>query len=188
MTPHPVVLERDVPRPIEFEDSTLVCGGFLKTPVRVEVERQGLNRFVLISKCDWVFHAVVGRSRSRTALSAVRTFEKLRVVALAVLEMERRRNEELEVADPMLALSRTPSSSACARSRSARPRRCCAALAPAVVEVLAADVAPYTLPEAGSLTTISVYVVPRARTTPLVYVLDSNVDMVISVLRHELCL
>ena len=96
VTPHPVVLERDVPRPIEFEDSTLVCGGFLKTPVRVEVERQGLNRFVLISKCDWVFRAAVGRSRSRTAVSAVRTFEKLRVAALAALEMERRRNEELE--------------------------------------------------------------------------------------------
>ena len=55
-----------------------------------------------------------------------------------------------------------------------------------MVEVLAADVAPYTLPEAGSLATISVYVVLRARTTPLVYVLDSNVDMIISFLRHEL--
>ena len=141
---------------------------------------------MLISKCDWVFHAAVGRSRSRTALSVVRTFEKLHVAALAALEMERRGNEELEVADPMLALSRTFSSSACARSRSARPRRCCAALALAVVEVLAADVVAYALPEAGSLTTISVYAVPRARTTPLVYVLDSNVDMIISFLRHEL--
>ena len=122
LTPHPVALERDSPRPSEFEGSTLVSGGYLKTPVRVVVERQGLNRFVLVLMRDWVFHAAVGRSRSRTALSVVRTFEKLRVAALAVLEKGQRMNKELEVVDPMLALARTSSESACALSLSARPR------------------------------------------------------------------
>ena len=77
-------------------------------------------------------------------MSVVRTFDKLRVAAVAVLENGQRMNKELEVVDPMLALSRTSSNSASARSRSARPRRSCAALLLGVVEVLAADVAPYT--------------------------------------------
>ena len=95
-------------------------------------------------------------------------------------------HRELEVVDPMLALSRTSSDSASARSRAARPRRFCAALLLGVAKVLAADVAPYILPDAASLSTISTYAVPRARTTPLVYALDSNADMVISCVRHEL--
>ena len=132
------------------------------------VERPGANRFVLISKCDWVFHVAVGRPRTRTTLSVVRTFDKLCAAALAVLENGQRMHRELEVIDPMLALSRTSSDSASARSRSARPRRCCSALLNGVVEVLAAVVAPYTLPEAASLSAVSTYVVPRARTTPLV--------------------
>ena len=179
LTPHPVVLPRSCLGPIEFEDSTLVSGGYLKTPVRVVVERQGLHRFVLMSKCDWVFHVATGYSRPRTAISVARTFDRLRVAAVAILENGQRMSKEVEVVDPMLALSRASCDSASARSRSARPRQSCAALLLGVVDVLAADVAPFTLAEAAILSTISVYVVHRARTTPYV-------DTVIGFVRHEL--
>ena len=137
LTPHPVVLGRACIGPIDFEDSTLVSGGYLKTPVR-------LNRFVAVSKCDGVFHVAVGRPRSRAALSVVRTFDKLRAAALAVLDNEQRMNRELEVVDTMLALSRTASDSASARSRSAKVAALLRRIVLGVVNVLAADVAPYT--------------------------------------------
>ena len=171
-----------------FEESTTVISGYLTYPVMVEVHRQRVNRVVLFATCDLALYAAVGRSRSRTPLAVVRMFVKLRAAAFTIRDHMQLKNDESDAVDPTLALARSTFSSACARSRSGRrPARNCVALCPGVVEVLVGDVVPPAFPDAASLTTITLDVVPRARATPLVYVLDSEVKLVISCARHELC-
>ena len=86
----------------------------------------------------------------------------------------------------MIALDRHVPEAELSRLRSQRGRRSGSDCIPGVVEIPVGEVAPPGLVYAASVPMLQVYVGPRKRYPPLLYVLDAHVECVLSCLRHEL--
>ncbi len=170
---------------VQFQDTVTVTGGCLKRGQPVTVHRVDGIMYVLMEKSEWVSHASVGASRSRTAIRRTWCIDRLRERAIERAQLAVVPSSAL-ADDPMRELEQHVESADQPEPPTKRRRVPLVGLPPTYVHVLVQLVAPVACGYPPEGVAFDTYVLPRSTTRLAIYVLSSQVPTIIAYVRYEL--